>query len=103
MQLTIIHVGGTEKVVEFEGLIPTGGWIQVRYPHGAGCYSFALAHGRIECKRGETALWRLADADLEQMRELAKKEKVKWRKPRGPGRPRKPRTQHPTKQIGLFE
>ena len=102
-KLTIVHLGGTEKTVEFEGLIPTGGWVQVRYPNGGGCYSFALAHGGIEAKRGEPATWRLADSDLEAARALAKIEKVKWRKPRCPGRPKKPRTKAMSKQIGMFE
>jgi hypothetical protein len=101
-KLTIRHVGGTVKTVEFEGLIPSGGWVQVRYPNGAGCYSFALAHGRVETKRGETALWSLDAADLERARELAKEAKVKWRKPRGPGRPRRPKSPHPNKQAELF-
>lgn len=101
MKLTIVHAGGTTKEVELEDLVQAGGWVQVRYPHGAGCYRFALAPGRIEHKRNEQPLWRLSDADLERMRELAKERKIKWRPARG-SKPRKPRSKPLSKQQELF-
>ena len=102
MKMTIVHFGGTEKVVEFEDILANG-WVQVRYPNGAGCYRFALAHGNIEAARGVQPEWRLSDLDLAAMRALAAERKIKVRKQRAPGRPRAPKKRAPSKQVDLFE
>lgn len=102
MKITIFHFGGTRKIVELEDITPTG-WAQVRYPNGGGCYRFALAHGRMERARGEESRWALDPGDLEKLRELARERNIKWRKPRAPGGPTKPRATAPSKQVGLFD
>lgn len=83
MNLTIVHIGGTTKTVELEDMTPTGGWIQVRYPNGGGCYNFHLSHGQIETKRSDPPLWHMDDADLEKCREIARERKIRWRARRG--------------------
>lgn len=78
MKVTIVHVGGTEKEVEFESFDAPRPWIRLRCPGGGGLFSFALAHGGIECGRKLTPEWRVSDADLETLRAMALAEKVKF-------------------------
>lgn len=78
MVITIVHIGGSEKRVEFEGFDAPRPWARCRYPMGGGVYSFALSHGGIECKRGLTPEWRISDSDLAEPRALAKAEKIRF-------------------------
>lgn len=36
MKVTIVHVGGVEKVVDFESFDAPRPWIRLRYPNGGG-------------------------------------------------------------------
>ena len=78
MLVTIIHIGGTEKIVEFEGFDAPRPWARLRFPAGAGLFNFALAHGGIECKRTGTPDWRISEADLEAIRAEARGQKIKF-------------------------
>ncbi|HYQ30394.1 MAG TPA: hypothetical protein VER04_24360 [Polyangiaceae bacterium] len=107
MNVTIIHIGGTEKLCSFESFDAPRPWIRLRYPNGGGVWSFALAHGGIEAKRGTMPEWRISDADLATLRAEAKALDIKFtvvpfaRSQRvKPGAPRK---KTPQKQMGLFE
>lgn len=106
MKVTIVHVGGVEKVVDFESFDAPRPWIRLRYPNGGGLFSFALSHGGIECKRSLTPEWRVSDADLEALREQARAEKIKFTEKRYapyqrtlPGAPKKKTDQ---KTLELF-
>jgi len=101
MQITIVHFGGTRKVVALEDITPQG-WIQVRYPNGGGCYSFSLVHGRMETKRGVEPEWHIEPADFERLKALAAERKIKPKKQRHVGRARSPRKKAPSKQEELF-
>jgi hypothetical protein len=107
MKLTIIHVGGSEKTVEFESFDAPRPWIRVRYPKGAGIFSFALAHGAIEHKRGESPQWFLAEDDLEKLRVAAREARIMFSPvPKNHAvsqlRPRRPRKKTDQKQLDLF-
>lgn len=78
MNVTIIHVGGTEKVVDFESFDAPRPWARLRYPGGAGLYNLALAHGGIECKRSQTPDWYINPIDLEAIRDQARALKIKF-------------------------
>lgn len=73
-------------------------------PEGGGLFSFALAHGGIECKRSLTPEWRVSDADLETLRELAREAKIKFTVARYVQRslPGAPKKKTPQKQVELF-
>lgn len=107
MKVTIVHLGGSRKLVEFEGFDAPRPWIRLRYPNGGGgLFSFGLAHGNIECKRSEHPQWRIATKDLATLREMATLEKVKftvvrWAKHHAV-KPRAPKKKTAQKQIGLF-
>lgn len=106
MVVTIIHVGGTEKAVDFEGFDAPRPWARLRFPAGAGLYNFALAHGGIECMRTQTPDWRICEADLETIRTAARAQKIKFAvKPWAPFRrtpPGRPRKKTDQRTLSLF-
>lgn len=106
MILTIEHLGGATKHIEFEGFDAPRPWIRGRYPNGGGVYRFALAHGGIEHKRGEHPEWFILEGELETLREQARELKIKFSsKPRVKYqqlKPTKPRAKAPPKQAELF-
>jgi len=106
MLVTIIHVGGTEKVVDFESFDAPRPWARLRFPAGAGLFNFALAHGGIECKRSKTPDWRICEADLETIRAEARAQKIKFTvKPWVPYRrslPGAPRKKTDQRTLSLF-
>lgn len=78
-EIKIVSLGGAEKVCRFAGFLSRGGWFQVRYPGGAGLFAFSLRHGRIECKRGEHAKWRVASNEqLDAIRAEARRLEIKF-------------------------
>lgn len=107
MKITIVHLSGTRKLVEFDHFDKPRPWAIVRYPNGGGLFSFALAHGGIECKRGTHPQWRVATEDLAKLREMATLEKVKFAvvrwAPHAKMAPRAPKKKTAQKQLGLFE
>jgi hypothetical protein len=106
MNVTIINNGsGLKKACVFVDLGSRGAWAEVRYPGAAGLFSFSLVHGGIECKRNEHPLWRLADADLIALRELAKCKGVKCSQPKKqkPHRPTRPKTPTVQRQLEMFK
>jgi hypothetical protein len=70
-------------------------------------WSFALAHGGIEAKRGTMPEWRIGDDDLATLRAEAKALDIKFnvvpfaRSQRV--KPGAPRTKTPQKQMELFQ
>lgn len=106
MKFKIEHLGGSKKEVEFIDLDAPRPWIRVRYPNGGGIFSFALAHGGIEHKRGEFPEWFIPEAKLEELRELARDAKIKFSPSPRPKfqqlKPSKPRKKTEQKQLGLF-
>lgn len=107
MKLTIIHISGSEKTVEFVGFDAPRPWIRVRYPNGGGVFSFAFAHGAIEHKRGESPQWFLAEDNLETLRGVAREAKIAFSPvPKTHAvnqlRPRRPRKKTDQKQLDLF-
>lgn len=105
MRVTIVHDGGEEKVVAFEGFVPPF-WAQVRYPNGAGCYLFHCQHGRIEIKASEVRKnqeprWRLLEDDRAKLEALAREAKLKPRKQPTSRSPRTPRKKPASKQVGM--
>lgn len=107
MTVTIVHIGGTEKLCELECFDAPRPWIRLRYPNGGGVWSFALAHGGIEAKRGTMPEWRISDDDLATLRADAKALGIKFAiVPFARGqqvKPKSPRKKTPQKQMGLFE
>ncbi len=103
----IVHIGGTEKLTEFVGFDAPRPWIRLRYPGGGGIWSFALAHGGIEAKRGTLPEWRIDDAALDELRAEAKTAGIKFNTvPFARGqhvKPKAPRKKTEQKQLGLFE
>jgi len=107
VNVTIVHLGGTEKVCEFSGYDAPRPWVRLRYPSGGGLWSFSLAHGGIESKRGTLPEWRIADPDLATLRAEAKGLGITFRSvPFARGqlqRPGKPRKNTPQRQLELFK
>lgn len=106
MKITIIHFGGTEKLVELESFAAPRPWVCLRYPGGGGLFSFALAHGGIECKRSLTPEWRICEAELETLREQARALKIKFTvveyRPHVRAKPGAPLKKTPQEQVELF-
>lgn len=107
MKITIVHTGGATKEVEFLGFDAPRAWIRVRYPSGAGIFGFALEHGFIEHKRGETPAWRITQPALDELRAQAKELKIKFSIAHYTVggrhlRPRRPRKKTDQKQTELF-
>lgn len=107
MKITIVHLGGTEKICEFDDFDPPRPWVKLRYPCGGGVWAFALAHGGIEAKRATLPEWRITDADLATLRAMAREAGIHFATvpfARGQARrPVKPRKPPPQKQLELFK
>lgn len=108
MTLTIVHIGGTSKEVEWVDFDAPRPWVRVRYPGGGGLFVFSLAHGGIECKRKELPQWRLSDPDLATLRAQAKALGIKFTAvPFARGRlkplPGSPRKKPDQRQMELFK
>jgi hypothetical protein len=105
MKVTIVNVGsGALKECLFVDFASRGAWAELRYPGGAGVWSFSLVHGAIESKRGEHPNWRLVEADLEALREAARAKGIKCSaKVKRVGKPIKPLHSTTQKQIELFK
>jgi len=107
MNIRIVHLGGTEKVCEFDGFDGPRPWARLRYPNGGGVWAFALAHGGIEAKRGTLPEWRIAEVDLAMLRAEGRAAGLHFATvpfARGKAaRPVKPRKAPPQKQLELFK
>jgi hypothetical protein len=77
---------------EHDDVCRCDGCVNTNYPRSRD----AILAEMTEAAREHGCLWVLDFV-------MPKAEKVKWRKPRGPGRPRESRTKPPSKQVGMFE
>lgn len=111
MKVTIIHLGGSTKKCDLEEFDAPRPWVRLRYPGGGGVWAFSLAHGGIESKRNTLPEWRITDADLVTVRQLAKEQDIKFsavpfkrakmlHEKQKPGAPRRKASQ---KQLDLFD
>lgn len=107
MNVTIVHLGGSTKLCDFDCFDAPRPWIRLRYPNGGGIWSFALAHGGIESKRGTMPEWRISDDDLATLRAAAKDLNIKFNtvpfaRSQPAARPKAPREKTDQKTLELF-